>query len=217
LWELSGETRDLDVLALQTWPAVTAARAGEVGATAAFEALLEKRRAESHRKLSAALDAIRFQHVIIALGASSALLDEAAGRAGGRTSAKLARRLLSRHAERILGQSAHVDRLSSAKRHRLRIEAKKLRYLGEFFAGPHPRRAKRYLRRLADLQMVLGGLNDLAATARIIEWIATSLPDDGRVAAMGLWKEYADARERTLNRELIPKWSRFAKKKPFWD
>jgi hypothetical protein len=34
---------------------------------------------------------------------------------------------------------------------------------------------------------------------------------------MGLWRDYADARERTLNRKLGPKWNRFAKKKPFWD
>jgi hypothetical protein len=72
------------------------------------------------------------------------------------------------------------------------------------------------LRRLAALQTVLGGLNDLAATERIIEAIAAPLQDGGG-AVMGLWRDYADARERTLNRKLGPKWNRFAKKKPFWD
>ena len=226
LWEMSGEMRDLDVLALETWPAVAAGgegedgpeagREGEAGAAATFEAALDARRAEGHRKLRDALDGTRFQHVVIALGANSALLEETAEHAGGRTSAKLARRLLSRRADRILEQGARIEHLSAEERHRLRIETKKLRYLGEFFAGSRAQRAKRYLRRLAALQTVLGGLNDLAATERIIEAIAAPLQDGGG-AVMGLWRDYADARERTLNRKLGPKWNRFAKKKPFWD
>ena len=216
-WELSGGTRDLDVLALETWPAVMAARRGDANAMAAFEAELEKRRDESQRKLRTALDGTRFQHVVIALGAHSALLEEAAERAGGPTSGKLARRLLSRRADRILDEGERIDDLSAEGRHRLRIEAKKLRYLGEFFARSGARRATRYLRRLAGLQTVLGGLNDLAATERIVEAIAAELADDDRDVVMGRWKNYADARERALNRKLVPKWNRFARKKPFWN
>jgi inorganic triphosphatase YgiF len=215
-WETSGPTRDLDVLALQTWPAVMAGSRGEC-ATAAFEAALAERRRESHRKLRDALDGRRFQHLAIALGFSSVLQEEAAPSAGGRTSAKLARRLLSRRAERIVERGAAIERLPAAERHRLRIDAKKLRYLGEFFAGSRARRTRRYLRRLADLQTVLGELNDLAATERTIESIAATLPSGGRAEVMALWKDYADARERMLASELGPKWRRFAKQKPFWE
>ena len=53
--------------------------------------------------------------------------------------------------------------------HRLRLDAKRLRYLGEIFAPCFPpRRMARFLRRLTVLQDWLGTINDVATTARLV-------------------------------------------------
>ncbi len=66
--------------------------------------------------------------------------------------------------------------------HRLRLDAKRLRYLGEMFAPCFPRRrTERFLRHLARLQDWLGAVNDAATTSRLVRGIAP----EGSAAASG--------------------------------
>ena len=84
------------------------------------------------------------------------------------------RRLVARaHQARRLGLA--VRNLDPEARHQLRIAFKKLRYALEFFAGLFgAKRSARYLAGLADLQEVLGHLNDLATARQILDGVLGS-------------------------------------------
>jgi hypothetical protein len=70
------------------------------------------------------------------------------------------------HRQRSLPQSSSASRLT-ASRYELRIQAKKVRYASEFFAGIFPgkkasKRREKFLSALKSVQDCLGDLNDIA-------------------------------------------------------
>ncbi|MGH6911138.1 MAG: CHAD domain-containing protein, partial [Phenylobacterium sp.] len=66
-------------------------------------------------------------------------------------------------------QGKHLGAADDAARHRLRIEAKKLRYAAEAFASLYRRKsAERFIERAKDLQTTLGDLNDLAVAGALV-------------------------------------------------
>ncbi|HET9161089.1 MAG TPA: CHAD domain-containing protein [Caulobacteraceae bacterium] len=76
-----------------------------------------------------------------------------------------AARVLAHRRRRVRKAGRGIGRLDADHRHRLRIEAKKLRYAAEFFenAFPHAhRRRRRFIEALKGLQDELGALNDIA-------------------------------------------------------
>jgi CHAD domain-containing protein len=95
--------------------------------------------------------------------------------------------LLERHHRRLKKRGDHLAKLGDDARHRARIEAKKLRYATEFFACLWPgkraqERHKRYREALEELQDHLGGLNDIAVAAALLERhdIGAPGPDEDR-------------------------------------
>ena len=105
-----------------------------------------------------------------------------------------------------------------AGRHQVRIEAKKLRYTSEFFASLFGgKRAKRYAARLADLQEVLGAVNDAANGAEMIAEAAHS----GREPLHGNTVDLAAASLAAVEAEKLSRlrksWVRFSRQKPFWN
>jgi inorganic triphosphatase YgiF len=218
LWRALGEARDWDVLATQTWPAVKREARARAPAPDGFDAAVARERKASQRSLRRALDSRRFQYVLLAVGSVVAAQREALAAAASTEPAKrFTQRIVARRARRILRHSADVENLADRRRHRLRIEAKKLRYTAEFFAGAFGRRAaRRYLRRLASAQTVLGELNDLAVMLARVRKVAAKLPPASRRRALDAWERYASRREPLLRNELAEKWSEFAKAAPFW-
>ncbi len=80
--------------------------------------------------------------------------------------------ILDRHWKRVRRGALGLDKLEEEARHAVRIEAKKLRYATEFFAGLYdsPKRSVRHAAFLAALERLqddLGDLNDLA-TGRLL-------------------------------------------------
>jgi len=78
-----------------------------------------------------------------------------------------AARVLDRYRRRVRKRGAGLAALDPEARHRVRIEAKKLRYAAEFFVAlfddrKAQRRAKTFLTALEELQSRLGTLNDIA-------------------------------------------------------
>ena len=70
----------------------------------------------------------------------------------------------------MIETGANFGRLAPEGRHRVRIEAKGLRYAADVFDqlfADHPKRAKRFLGALETLLETLGELNDIA-TARVV-------------------------------------------------
>lgn len=131
----------------------------------ALERQLDRRRARALKKARATLRSRRYAAL---RDEWSALLDEPEARAQGRRAnepvASLAARRIGRAFDRLVRKGSAIDDASPAERlHDLRIDAKKLRYLLEFFAGLYPRREIAPLvKSLKKLQEVLGDFNDLA-------------------------------------------------------
>jgi inorganic triphosphatase YgiF len=132
----------------------------------------------------------------------------------GRIAAHAAK-LLSRGRKRIREKGADLRALDVAKRHKLRIKAKNLRYAVEFFTAVFPgeenaKRREAALAALKDLQDQLGALNDLAQR----ESLAANGHDLGR-RAQGLLKLKEADVDQLLDRAQKAH-ADFAKVKSFW-
>lgn len=129
-------------------------------------------------------------------------------------------RRLTRWHKKLLRKSRRLESMSARKRHRLRIQTKKLRYaiefFGDLFSPQHPARQKAVLKHLRRAQESLGSLND----AEIACSLATSF--------RGLSHDTADQdRERTemsnggkrtrkLMHTAAAAYRELAQAKPFW-
>jgi triphosphatase len=131
--------------------------------------------------------------------------------------------------KKILQRGARLSELDPQRRHKLRIQAKKLRYASEFFAGAFPgkraaRRRKDFIAALAKLQNALGDLNDIAVhealTERLIdEQIAGDKQRRGRARkafAAGRLSGREEARAASVLRDVERAYGVFARAKPFW-
>ena len=107
-----------------------------------------------------------------------------------------AAKALSRLHRKAMKRARHVDWHDEQGRHAVRIAIRRLRYACDFFS-PCFDDSRRYLRGLADLQDLLGELNDIAVARR---FGATRL----------------ERRERALVSELAPAWRAFERRRCFW-
>jgi CHAD domain-containing protein len=184
-------------------------------------------RAEARRRLArtAAREAVgspRFQQMLLAGGylcAAPHFATEGAANASkrdcdlaGRATAFAAALLARRH--RKLEESASaLESGSQEERHAVRIAAKRLRYIAEFFAPLFPRkRAKAYLKALTAVQDVLGRLNDAATALRVANESGGTHPD----AATGAVRGWVAAQAAALEPEIARARRRFARAKRFW-
>jgi inorganic triphosphatase YgiF len=134
---------------------------------------------------------------------------------------------LKKRWKKILKNGARLDELDPQRRHRLRIQAKKLRYASEFFAGVFPgkkaaRRQQDFLAGLEKLQDALGELNDIAVHENLTERIADA-PDGKRRAgrtrkafAAGRLSGREEARIASVLKDARRAYDAFAEAKPFW-
>jgi triphosphatase len=127
--------------------------------------------------------------------------------------------------KRIRKRGRHLDRLDPEARHRVRIEAKKLRYGAEFFASLYAdkkshKRHKAFVSALSDLQDHLGALNDQATAHSVLASLVIS-PDHPPVAgetlfAAGLAAGDNEADARKLLKAAAEAHRELLDVKPFW-
>ena len=184
-----GAVRELDVVAGRCDPAGRAALSGH--REEAFERLARRLGRRKTRRL---LDK---------------LSDWSATPSAG-DSRQWAAALLDQRLDRVRRKGAGLCVVSAKKRHKLRIELKKLRYGAEFFEQLYAsdkarRRSKSFLETLPSLQDVLGELNDLATAPRLLATYGVS----ARVA-----------KRRKLQARLLGRaekdWAILMAAKPFW-
>lgn len=125
LSDLLGAARDCDVL-MSEFSIDPGSPAGKA---------IAERRAVAHRALAEGLASGRMRLLLVDLAAA---LDAASwNRAGKKPLAgpvrKLAAELLARRLKKLLKSARNLEKLDAHERHRVRIAAKKLRYMGEFF------------------------------------------------------------------------------------
>ncbi len=149
------DARDLDVFA-----AAFEARQDEDAGTRALWSRLEMLRTEAHERASEALQSDRLRRLLwrtAQIGRPAANDDE------GPPAKRIAAAALEHRWRRLRKRGRKLSSLAPEARHRLRIQAKKVRYAaelcGEMFG--HPRRQAGMARTLKRMQDSLGVLNDL--------------------------------------------------------
>jgi inorganic triphosphatase YgiF len=154
---------------------------------------------------------MRIERLVAAMPSAKNVVPEGLGGSAKRFAVSV----LNRRERKLQRTAQHLS--SAAARHRVRIAAKKLRYTGEFFASFFgKRKARRYLARLADLQDLLGALNDAATGAALLDEAGRSgrAGVQARVTQVIAGRLVADETDRL--RRLGEAWKRFSTQEPFW-
>jgi triphosphatase len=177
--DIFGVARDCDILHLRD--AAPAAGAADCLATD-FSRWRDARRLSAHQAIRAAVQSKRWRIFLIDLcewieeAGAPALTDHREG-------ARFVRKRLSKRRDDLLKPPRDLSRLDPDTRHKLRIKAKKLRYMAQFFSGvpriADPADLKRLLARLDKLQAALGDMHDEEARRGVVE------------AEMSLWRSGA--------------------------
>ena len=142
---------------------------------------VEERRKDAYDRAIAAMSSDRSRQL---------MLDILSWAAGGHwrkneRAGKSLRRFINRRIDRLWSKvsgSERVARTGDRRRHRLRIQVKKLRYALEFAEGLHghrPRGKRKFAKTLKQLQGSLGRLHDDVTARSLVtlnSWLATSLP-----------------------------------------
>jgi inorganic triphosphatase YgiF len=136
---------------------------------------------------------------------------------------------LKRRWKKLVKRGAQLDRLDPQRRHKMRIQAKKLRYAAEFFAGAFPgkkatQRRKRFVGILESLQDALGDLNDIAVHEELTERFVESQDGSGKQHGGRAKKAFAagrlsgreEARIASTLKNANRAYRSFAEAKPFW-
>lgn len=229
-----GAARDLDVFAEELFEPAANAN----GALDAFEVL----RKRTHRARCAAWD----DAVLLVTGPGFRVflsdLDEAVDRrlwsdlvpgqghatkgmlAFETPGVKLADRVLTHRWKSACKQARHLNALTDAERHNLRIMLKKLRYTAEFFMPFYEKpKVAKFLGRLTKVQDALGALNDVAVARKTLDLLisADELPAAVTHAeisfAAGLVYGWHLQRATHMRNDAHTRWKKFQRLKPFWN
>jgi inorganic triphosphatase YgiF len=131
--------------------------------------------------------------------------------------------ILSRRHKRLRKFGGKRADLSESELHRLRLMAKKQRYVGEFFRELYPRKATgKYITALAAIQDVLGSLNDALVSRHLVEELErylAAVPSLGPSAAArgaGVILGWQAARIAEDRNKVAGIWKNFLGRKIFW-
>lgn len=216
-----GEARDWDVFCTETAPPVCAALGDAPGLPRLLQ-LAAARRAQARAAALETMAGPAYTCLLLDLGSAlaarpwRAALDEAGRAREALPLPEFAALLLARQARRVRRAGRGLGALDETALHALRIEVKKLRYAAEFLQRLFRRGAVRdYIAATAELQEILGSLNDAAVTARLLAELnggdATQLSH-----AAGLVRGWSAARAAAGIGHLSHAWSRFEAARPFW-
>lgn len=122
--------------------------------------------------------------------------------------------LLARRWKRLKRDAKGLEQLDATGLHELRLDAKRLRYAAEMFAPLWPGKGtRRFLKRLAALQEVLGLANDAAVARALVAHLAARPALRWAVGAAEGW---AAARTGSIRQDVIQAWDRLSAEDPFW-
>jgi CHAD domain-containing protein len=129
---------------------------------------------------------------------------------------EIADRVLDHRFDQAKKRAKHLKGMSAAKRHKLRIALKKLRYTADFFAPLYEADApKDFLKSLSKMQDVLGALNDVAVAKGTLEKLAHG-EDDALSFAAGMIYGWHLDRASHVWTGAKKRWKHFEQTKPFW-
>jgi triphosphatase len=221
--ELLGKARDLDVFL--SGPIKTAElKHPNVVGIATLRALSEAIRTAAHRRLSKALHSQRFRQLLFALvllNYSGEWKRDADGNRRGLrrrrfidfASDELERRLRSIAKKKRASAITGADEL---KRHRVRINSKKLRYMAEFLKSlAPPKKFARTMSALKDIQTGLGVAHDAIAAEQIIAQVLRKDSGAELVFAAGVVRQIFAATTGSIEMACSAH-TKLRHSKPFW-
>lgn len=216
LGEQLGTTRDLDVFLDETLPPVTAAWPTNPGLAQIRERVAAWRDGATAASRTAVQSA-RYQCLLLDLGAWLVAMSREAPTPSEATDAvkliEVARAALKRHRKQLIRRAHHLMELSPEERHRVRISGKRLRYAGEFFSPLFSaKRSASYIQELANLQAILGALNDAATTKTILAQVA----DQENNPALAIVQAWTLGMSQGHLAHLLQAHHRFLQQQIFW-
>lgn len=126
---------------------------------------------------------------------------------------------LNRRWRKVRKRGRRLLELDAEHRHKLRIQAKKIRYASEFFETLFPekkmrKRRQRFVAAVKDIQDCLGELNDISVHVARSKEIAAEMPET--TFAAGLVIGHEEARESAVLAAAERAHKSFGKAQPFW-
>jgi triphosphatase len=229
-----GPARELDVFFRRVVRPVAAGKPNGAG-VATLSRDLRQRRENALMRAHAAVESARFRRLVVdtaawvEAGDWISNPDIPACTLREKTITVAATKELQRRWKKLRKRGKHLNELDAQRRHRLRIQGKKLRYAADFFATAFPRkksmaRQERFVESLQRLQDALGDLNDIVVHEKLSERFVDgdSPANKGRVAparkafAAGRLSGHEEARIAPVLKEAKRAYKAFAKAKPFW-
>ncbi len=218
LGKVTGPCRDLDVHLIETERFRCQLEIAD-GSLGPLRTLIEQSRRAEHQRLSNALRSERFRLLIG--GWSDFLqtdpLDRTRPRNAGRPVIDHAGKRIQRAFRRCVKRGVRLgDDAPEKAFHRLRIDAKKLRYLLGFFSDLYPQETMQPLiKELKRLQDILGGFNDMvvqrARLAMFLERLTSSGETrPGTVVSIARLARAMEARQNEHRRALAERFASFA-------
>lgn len=211
-----GKARDLDIFILETLPSMLRHLHQHPG----LLALRDKARTVRNEALADARSALgsqRYQRLLLTLGAW--LERESADEyVENETDVHtVAQHILTKRYKQLCRHGQQLAGMRPEERHAARIAAKKLRYSAEFFASFYPAKETRtFLRCLADLQDVLGELNDITVTENLVRDLVGKRPERCLAESLQLFTGWNANGTRLRLESLHRTWQTFANTRPFW-
>jgi CHAD domain-containing protein len=205
-----GRSREWDVFVTQTLAPICSRLPENAGLREVLRRS-ERERAKQHAGMENSLASQDFQRMLLRFGAWMQ---------GGRqhdmqesTVGEFAIQVLARRSRQVLRRGSEVKEADPATLHALRIACKKLRYSVEMFGGLFGNAGTRdYAAALAELQDILGDLNDIAVAHRLLDELGDGALHDALALIRG-WMERQYV-ERIADFGKARK--RFAAQKEFW-
>ncbi len=205
-----GRSRDWDVFVTQTLAHICT-RLPEHAGLREVLSVSERARKKQHAGMDSSLSSQDFQRMLLRFGAWMH------GEQWGGTEATLQRfaaHELDKRSKQVLKHGTELVGENAAQLHALRIACKKLRYSTEMFGGLFAdSKSRNYMAALAELQDILGILNDIAVAHRLLNELDNAARHDTLALIRG-WIEH-DYAERVA--EFGKAWQQFAAHNKFWD
>jgi triphosphatase len=238
------DARNWDVFVAETLPPILQARADDAGLAGLHQQSLQAQRSV-RQGARAAVAAPRYQAMLLDLGhwlatrawqaptapqvlapqghAAETLatrqqtLGAAQAPAAEQPLLDFASALLTQRHERLRKRGKHLAQQSAEERHSVRIAAKKLRYAAEFFGKLYAKReVQAYVRALAQVQDVLGMLNDAATTSGLLDALPKTTDNPVQDRALGLIQGWVEAGGSNAVNISIVTWDEYKKTARFW-
>lgn len=217
-----GPARDWDVFLAETLEPVHR----EFPRHAGFAELMrscKRARSAAWRQARRAVNSARYRELIldvVGLIADDAWLTQLDAKQLATASAlatQFAAGVLAERYARVRRRGRNLEKLSAAQLHRLRIAIKKLRYAADAFASLFaPAGTVPLLKRLSDLQDILGVINDTATAARLIDGCSGGRQSRTLAEARGIVRGWGYGRAELQRSELAGAWKAFRAAKKFW-